>query len=71
MNIINIADAVIKRAKNLQQFKVYSHIDTPIDFNGVVPFDLSIKDNIATFKVYALSKEEAKRQVDEWLKERT
>ena len=71
MNIINISVAVIKRAKNLQQFKVYSHIDTPIDFNGVVPFDLSIKDNIATFKVYALSKEEAKRQVDEWLKERT
>lgn len=71
MNIFNTADAVINRAKKLQQFKVHSYIDTPIAFNGVVPFDLSIKDNVATFKVYALSKEEAKHQVDEWLKERT
>lgn len=71
MNASDIVDALIDRAKNLQKYEVYSYVDTPIGFDGAVPFDISIKDNIATFKVYALSKEEAKHQVDEWLKDRT
>jgi hypothetical protein len=70
MNSVEIAKALINRAKNLQEFEIYSRINEPIYFNGVVPFDISIKDNLATFKVLAVSKEEAKAKVDKWLEDR-
>ena len=71
MNISNVVDALINRAKQLTEFEIYSYVDGPIQFDGVVPFNISINKNVATFKVFALSKEEAKHQVDEWLKDRT
>jgi hypothetical protein len=70
MNSAEIADALINRAKNLQEFEVYSRIDSPIYFDGAVPFDIKINDNLATFKVLAISKEEAKQKVDQWLEGR-
>lgn len=66
----NIVNDLINRVKNLREFKIYAHIDGYIMFDGVVPFDVSIKGNIATFKVLALNKEEAQAKVNDWLKDR-
>jgi hypothetical protein len=70
MNSVEIANALINRAKNLQEFEVYSQIDSPIYFDGTVPFDIKITNNLAVFKVLAVSKEEAKQKVDQWLEDR-
>lgn len=70
MNSVEIANALINRAKGLKEFEVYCYLDEPIRFDGAVPFDISIKENVATFKVLASNKEEAKVKVDEWLKDR-
>ena len=66
----NIVNALINRVKNLQEFEIYAHIDNHILFDGVIPFDMTIKNNVATFKVFALNKEEAHAQVNNWLKDR-
>jgi hypothetical protein len=68
MNSAEVASALINRAKNLKKFDVHYFITEPIQFDGVVPFDISIKDNLATFKVLATTKEEAKTKVDVWLR---
>jgi hypothetical protein len=70
MSAAEFANAVINRVRNLKKFEIYYHIDQPIQFNGVIPFDISIKENLATFKVLAATKEEAKSKVDSWLNDR-
>jgi len=63
----DIMDQFINRAKNLQEFTVC--VDTPHDFrmNGVVPFDISIKDGELEAKVWAVDFEEAVNRLDEWI----
>jgi hypothetical protein len=68
MNSVDMATALINRAKNLQEFVVEVDVsDTPIQFNGQVPFDISIKDGILTAKVYALEFDEAVKIVADFL----
>jgi hypothetical protein len=59
MNSVDMAHALIYRAKNLQEYTVDVELTGEISFNGVVPFDISIKDGILTAKIFALTFDEA------------
>lgn len=54
-------DNLVERWKHLKYYDVIIPLEEPIDFNGVVPFDIKInKDNIAQFTILAASYDEAK-----------
>ena len=55
--------------KNLQYFNVTLDLYQPIPFNGVVPFDIKIKGDIATFRVLAEDFKQAENKVYSYLKE--
>jgi hypothetical protein len=59
MNSVEIANALISRAKNLQKFTVETDVPDTLMFNGEIPFDLSIKDGVLSAEIYALSFDEA------------
>jgi hypothetical protein len=67
MNSVDMANNLIFRAKNLQEFVVET--DTPEDFrfNGVVPFDMTIVEGVISAKVLAIDFNEAVNIFDEWL----
>jgi hypothetical protein len=67
MNSVDMANNLIFRAKNLQEFVVET--DTPEDFrfNGVVPFDMTIVESVISAKVLAIDFDEAVNIFDEWL----
>jgi len=58
---------LIHRAKNLQEFVVETTVPEEFQFNGVIPFDMQIKDSIITAKVMALDFDEAVTQLDNFL----
>jgi len=60
---------LINKIKNFQYFNVTLDLYQPIPFNGVVPFDIKIKGDIATFKVLAENYDQAEQKVFEYLKE--
>jgi hypothetical protein len=62
-----MANNLIFRAKNLQEFVVETEVPDNFRFNGVVPFDMSIDDNIISAKVLAIDFDEAVSLVDKWL----
>ena len=59
MNSVDMAQALIHRAKNLQEYAVELELTEPLRLNGVIPFDISIKDEILTARVYAMNFDEA------------
>lgn len=67
MTARDIAHSLIYRAKNGRIFYVYREVADGIQFNGVVPFDLTINNGQAEFAVLALTQDEAELQVDQWL----
>ena len=60
---------LLNKIKNSQYYNVTLDLYQPIPFNGVVPFDIKIKGDIATFKVLAEDYEQAERKVYDFLKE--
>ena len=62
-----MAQALINRAKNLQEYAVELELTEPLKLNGVVPFDISINDNILVAKVYAVDFAEAVSMVHNYL----
>jgi hypothetical protein len=64
-----MANNLIFRAKNLQEFIVETAVPDNFRFNGVVPFDMSIDDNIISAKVLAIDFDEAVSLFDKWLGE--
>ena len=62
-----MANNLIHRAKNLQEFVVETDVPEDFRFNGVVPFDMQIKDSIISAKVMALDFDEAVTQLDNFL----
>lgn len=58
----------MQRIKNLRQFTVNRQLPEDFAFTGQVPFDMTVKDNIAKIKVYALDIIEAEIKVDNFLK---
>jgi hypothetical protein len=67
MNSVDMANNLIHRAKNLQEFVVETDVPDDFRFNGVVPFDMQIKDSIISAKVMALDFDEAVTQLDNFL----
>ena len=67
MNSVDMANNLIFRAKNLQEFVVET--DTPEDFrfNGVVPFDMTIVEGVISAKILAIDFDEAVNIFDKWL----
>ena len=62
-----MANNLIHRARNLQEFVVETDVPEDFRFNGVVPFDIQIKDSIITAKVMALDFNEAVTRLDNFL----
>lgn len=58
---------LINRAKNLQEFEVTTDVPENFRFNGLIPFDIQIKDSIIYAKVYAVDFNEACIRLNEWL----
>jgi hypothetical protein len=67
----DIARSLIYRAKNGRVFYVHREVADGIQFDGAVPFDITINNGQAEFAVLALSQDEAELQVDQWLIPRT
>jgi hypothetical protein len=67
MNSVEIANALINRARDLREFEVRRFIDGPLMINGTIPFDMTIHEECAWFKVLAISQTEAEDKVDHWL----
>lgn len=59
MNSVDMANALINRAKNLQKFTVETEMPSTFRFNGTVPFDMKIDGDQLTAEVYAVDFDEA------------
>jgi hypothetical protein len=63
-----LADNLINRAKNMQEFTVLRDFDE-IVFDGVMPFTINhCMGEQARIIVPAVTREEAEQQVDRWLR---
>lgn len=62
-----LTNAIINRAKNLQQIEVRRILEHSLRIDGVIPFDMKANQDCAWFKVWAVSEKEAEQIVDEWL----
>lgn len=66
-NAAEFAQQLIERAQKMQKFRIVKSQPENFIFNGKVPFDLSIKNDIMTFTVHALDLAEANAMVDKYL----
>ena len=69
MNSVDMANHLIFRAKNLQEFIVETDVPENFRFNGVVPFDMEIVEGVMSAKVLAIDFDEAVAVFDKWLGE--
>lgn len=67
MNSVDMMHNLINRAKNLQEFSVTTDVPDNFRFNGLIPFDMKIDDNVITAKVYGLDFDEAVTTFNDWL----
>jgi len=67
MNSTDMAANLIFRAKNLNEFIVITTVPENFRFNGLVPFDMSIKKGEIEAKVWAVDFDEAAHRLDQYL----
>ena len=67
MNSVDMANNLIFRAKNLQEFVVTTEVPEDVRLNGVVPFDIHITEGILEAKVWAADFNEATHRLNEYL----
>jgi len=67
MSTQDMVDALIHRAKNLNEYTITTDVPENFRFNGVIPFDMSIKDGIIYAQVWALEFDEAVTTFDQYL----
>jgi hypothetical protein len=67
MNSVDMANNLIFRAKNLNEYIVTTEVPEDFRFNGLVPFDIQIKENIIYATVYGIDFDEAVQRFDKWL----
>lgn len=67
MNSVDMMNNLIYRAKNLQEFTVTTEVPENFQFNGVVPFDMSIAQGEIHARVFAVDFNEAVETLDTWL----
>ena len=63
----DITDHFINRAKQLQEFVVCVNVPDDFRFNGVIPFDMEIKEGVIYAKVWAVEFNEAVSRLDTFL----
>ncbi len=57
---------ILNRIKNLQQFRIITPVPDEFEFRGPVPYDMSIRDGVATVTVWALTLSEAQQRVRDY-----
>ena len=62
----NEFDKIMERIKNLGEYEVQYRVPDDFNFNGPVPFDMSICAGIAHVKVIASSLEDALEKVEKY-----
>ena len=62
-----VIETVLNRIKNLRQFEVDVDLPDTFELNGVIPYDVTIKQNKGTFKVYASTFEEAQQKINDYV----
>jgi hypothetical protein len=67
MNSVDMANNLIYRAQNLQEFTVTTDVPEDFRFNGLIPFDMQIKEGVIYAKVYAIDFNEAVERLDKFL----
>jgi hypothetical protein len=67
MNSVDMANNLIFRAKNLQEFIVETNTPDDFRFNGIVPFDMTVVEGVISAKVLAIDFDEAVNIFDKWL----
>jgi hypothetical protein len=67
MNSVDMANNLIFRAKNLQEFVVTTEVPEDFRLNGEVPFDIHITEGILEAKVWAVDFNEAAHRLNEFL----
>ena len=60
-------DNLMFRIKHIHEFIVVTDVPENFRFNGVVPFDMNIKENVITAKVWAIDFDEAVQKFDDYL----
>ena len=67
MNSVDMANNLIFRAKNLQEFIVITEVPKDFRLDGVVPFDINIAEGILEAKVWSVDFNEAAHRLNEFL----
>ena len=67
MNSVDMANNLIFRARNLNEFTVTTEVPTEFKLNGLIPFDMQIKNGILTTKIWAVDFDEAAIKLDDFL----
>ena len=67
MNSVDMANNLIFRAKNLQEFIVTTELHDDFKFNGIIPFDMEIVGSIVEAKVWAVDFDEAVKRLHDFL----
>ncbi len=62
-----ICDHFINRAKQLNEFTITTDVPEDFRFNGLIPFDMTIQDNIITAKVWGIDFDEAVNRFNEYM----
>jgi hypothetical protein len=62
-----ICDHFINRAKQLNEFTITTDVPEDFRFNGLVPFDMTIQDNVITAKVWGIDFDEAVNRFNEYM----
>ena len=62
-----IADEMIKRCLNAREWTIKCYVQEEWFINGVVPFNISMKDGLYTCKVIAATKLAALKKVEEYM----
>jgi hypothetical protein len=67
MTAKDVFDNLMFRVKHMHEFVVITDVSPNFGFNGVVPFDMNIKENVITAKVWAVDFNEAVQRLDDYL----
>jgi len=67
MNSVDMANDLIFRAKNLQEFIVETTVPEDFRFNGIVPFDMTIENSVICANVFHVDSNEAVKRLNDFL----
>ena len=62
-----MANDLIFRAKHLNEYIITTDVPEEFRFNGVIPFDMEIKENVIYAKVWGIDFDEAVERLNNWL----